>query len=215
MEDNTRTQEERGKQGTIHCCRRQRDILYGASMHKCQISPPEREMLGLVVVQAAELLRFRQRRVRRDQTGNGSHLLRHIQVSRHLFITRSAFTTSLQIGLCSFPNSLSKRFNVWNGSHRDNPLRIYLDSVRRVSNRSGPSTGGEKATYKGVRPKVVSLDMVKVRGVLERSILPIQLLHPPNPNSTPVYTKTQKPTDLLMFGYPWRISRMLHLKCLT
>jgi len=31
----------------------------------------------------------------------------------------------------------------------------------------------------GVGPKVVSLDMVKVRGVFERRVLPVQFLHPP------------------------------------
>ena len=30
-----------------------------------------------------------------------------------------------------------------------------------------------------MRPKVVSLDVVEIRGILERRILPIQIFHPP------------------------------------
>jgi len=33
--------------------------------------------------------------------------------------------------------------------------------------------------YESVGPEVVSLDVVKVRGVLERGVFPVQLLHPP------------------------------------
>ena len=34
-------------------------------------------------------------------------------------------------------------------------------------------------TYESVGPEVVGFDVVKVRGVPERGVLPIQLLHPP------------------------------------
>ena len=68
--------------------------------------------------------------------------------------------------------------------------------------------------YKGVGPEVVSFDVVKVRGVLEGRVFPVQSLHPSEPRSVHMYLGV-KMTNLLMFGYPWRISRMLHLKCLT
>jgi len=36
-----------------------------------------------------------------------------------------------------------------------------------------------KVAYESVGPEVVGLDVVKVCGVLERGVLPVQLLHPP------------------------------------
>jgi len=76
-------------------------------------------------------------------------------------------------------------------------------------------TSARKVAYDGVRPEIVSLDVVKVRGVLKRRDLPVQLFHPPNPQIRVDMGSNAKPANLLMFGYPWRISRMLHLKCLT
>ena len=72
-----------------------------------------------------------------------------------------------------------------------------------------------RVAYDGVRPEVVSLDVVEVRGVLKRRVLPVQLLHPPDPKIRVGMGSNMKLTNLLMFGYPWRISRILHLKCLT
>lgn len=86
---------------------------------------------------------------------------------------------------------------------------IYTTCVNRRSDISI-----RKVAYKSMGPEVVSLDVVKVRGILERGVFPVQLLHPPNSRSADIRSDI-KPIDLLIFGYPWRISRMLHLKCLT
>jgi len=51
----------------------------------------------------------------------------------------------------------SEGFDVGNGSYRDDPLWIQ----------------------EGVRPEIVSLDVIEVRGVLECGVLPVQPLHPP------------------------------------
>lgn len=45
----------------------------------------------------------------------------------------------------------------------------------------------------------MSLDVVKVRGVLERRVFPVQLLHPPNPGPVSVCAPTyraNKPVDI-------------------
>ena len=100
-------------------------------------------------------------------------------------------------------------------SDRDDPLRVHLHNVHV---NHGPNGYIRKVAYDGVRPEVMGFDVVKVRRVLERRVLPVQLLHPPNPKqfrANPTCAQTSKPTNLLMFGYPERISRMLHLKCLT
>ena len=62
-------------------------------------------------------------------------------------------------------------------SNGDNLLRINLADARHFSHRSDPSVW--EVTYMWVGPEVVSLDVVKVRRVLERRVLPIQFFHPP------------------------------------
>ena len=73
-------------------------------------------------------------------------------------------------------------------SNRDDPLRVHLRDVS-VMAPIHISTG--KTAYKGVGPEVVGLDMVKVRGVLERGIPPVQPLHPSNTRSESVYGQTR------------------------
>ena len=96
-----------------------------------------------------------------------------------------------------------------NGPYRNDPLWVNLYNVL-----IGVPMSIKKVAYEGVGPEIVSLDVVKVRGVLECGVFPVELLHPPNLRSVGVRPDI-KPINLLIFGYPWRISRMLHLKCLT
>ena len=66
------------------------------------------------------------------------------------------------------------------GSNRDNLLRVNLTNTSHVRSQFPYVVRrlGE-ATYKGVGPEVVSLDVVKVRRILERGVFPIQIFHPP------------------------------------
>jgi hypothetical protein len=67
-------------------------------------------------------------------------------------------------------------------SDRDDPLSIDLDDVWHVNHRSDTSWEGN---IQRCGTKSSGSYLVKVRGVLERSILPIQLFHPPNSSSKP------------------------------
>ena len=105
-----------------------------------------------------------------------------------------------------------ERFDVGDGSNRDNLLRVNLTNTSHVRSQFPYVVRrlGE-ATYKGVGPEVVSLDVVKVRRILERGVFPIQIFHPPafhqfqsDIQHTRIYPRKhmKHKTNLLIFGYP-------------
>ena len=105
-----------------------------------------------------------------------------------------------------------ERFDVGDGSNRDNLLRVNLTNTSHVRSQF-PYVVRRlvEATYKGVGPEVVSLDVVKVRRILERGVFPIQIFHPPvfhqfqsDIQHTRIYPRKhmKHKTNLLIFGYP-------------